>query len=197
MKENPLKNYPCVGKLGIHWTIMCVFVSFVGANIVMMETIKCLCSLSLFRKSANATTVVRELHLKVVVVLYSLFQSLDFTSYLKKVQKCVALQSHCGQRATPQSGRGLFQPLLPIWRKCKNVLRCKACFLIVLRALHYCLLQPGHPYEKTFWEKSYLLLVIIPPLYARCHCNLDTFMLREFRVLLLSKTYCFPLFMCC
>ena len=51
----------------------------------MKETIKCLRSLSLFRKSANATTAVRELHLKVVVVLYSLFQSLDFTSYLKKV----------------------------------------------------------------------------------------------------------------
>ena len=114
MKESPFRNYPCIDMLGmdiVHWTIMCVFVSFVGANIVMMETIKCLCSLSLFRKSANATTAVRELHLKVVVVLYSLFQSLDFTSYLKKVQKCVALQSHCGQRATPQS---LFQSLLPI-----------------------------------------------------------------------------------
>ena len=80
MKEDPLRNYPCVDMLGmdiVHWTIMCVFVSFVGANIVKMETIKCLRSLSLFRKSANATTAVRELHLKVVVVLYSLFQFLD------------------------------------------------------------------------------------------------------------------------
>ena len=38
-----------------------------------MQAIKCLRSLSLFRKSANATTAVRELHLKVVVVSSSLY----------------------------------------------------------------------------------------------------------------------------
>ena len=76
MKESPFRNYPCIDMLGmdiVHWTIMCVFVSFVGANIVKMETIKCLRSLSLFRKSANATTAVRELHLKVVVDSSSLY----------------------------------------------------------------------------------------------------------------------------
>ena len=111
MKENPLKNYPCVGKLGIHWTIMCVFVSFVGANIVMMHGNH---KMPLQPFSLPQKRERDHCGQRVVVVLYSLFQSLDFTSYLKKVQKCVALQSHCGQRATPQSGRGLFQPLLPI-----------------------------------------------------------------------------------
>ena len=47
--------------------------SCVGANIMKMQAIKFLRSLSLFRKSANAATAVRDLHLKVVLVSSSLY----------------------------------------------------------------------------------------------------------------------------
>ena len=60
MKENPLINYPSVDRLGMD-------------NHALEQAIKFLRSLSLFRKSANAATAVRDLHLKVVLVSSSLY----------------------------------------------------------------------------------------------------------------------------
>ena len=77
-----------VGMDIVHWTNMSVFVSFVGANIAMMDS-----------DSVVANIVKMETIKCLHPQPFSLPQKRE--------------RDHCGQRAAPQSGHGLFQSLLP------------------------------------------------------------------------------------
>ena len=86
-------------------------------------------------------------------------------------------RDHCGQRAAPQSGRGLFQSLLPIWRKCKNVLRCKTCFFTKCTAQLPFTVRAS--LKEDIASKKLSSLGHFPT-SVRLHCNLANFMIREF-----------------